>query len=103
MVCAKYIGLDYQSYLGHAVENARSGGTFARHWLVRCASQNFLFDINIGEFVVAQRRDRSSRQFSDCNSEDELGRPVTAQGSSAYARCVDYKTAVPAKAHIADS
>jgi hypothetical protein len=103
MVCARYIGSDYQSYLGHAVENARSGGTFARHWLVRCASQNFLFDINIGEFVVAQRRDRSSRQLVNWDSEDELGRSITAQGGGAYARCVDYKTALPATAHISDS
>jgi hypothetical protein len=84
------------------VENARSGGTSLV--IGSCgASQNFLSDINIGKSVVAQRRGNSSHRPVDCNSEDELGRPVTAEGSGAHARCIDHKTTLPATAHIADS
>jgi hypothetical protein len=67
------------------------------------ASQNFLFDINIGKSVVVRRRVNTSRQIIDCISEHELGRPITVQGGGAYARCLDDKTALPAEAHIPDS
>jgi hypothetical protein len=47
---AKEVEVDILSYLGHAVENARSMREGHRSSLARAgASQNFLFDINIGK------------------------------------------------------
>jgi hypothetical protein len=50
-----------------------------------------------------QRRDKASRQLVDCISEDELGWSITAQGGGTHARYIDYKTALPAEAHIPDN